>query len=388
MMNVPGVLAVAPGIAEKLVLSPIRDGHAPMLSGNDLNAYIFAGLQSDHESTGFEEAKEKLRRGMFLFIREGSTEQSIAELIPVVTAKTVPRCSFATDDLHADMLMEEGHIDHCIRKAIECGLEPELAIRMATLSPAERFGLSDRGALSPGRKADFCIIDDPSEFTVRNVFRAGLEILPSAPAVSLPLPSLFHGHPPSDEDIRITGGGTARVIGLIPDQIVTESLRYEVTPREIPDLHRDLLKVVVCNRYRGTACGVGLVHGFRLKRGAIATSVSHDAHNVIAVGASDTEIRWAIEEVFRREGAMAAIVGNTRIVLPLDCAGLMSTLAYPEVIRHLHLLHEATANRMEGIPHPFMYLSFLALTVIPALRITDRGLFDAVSFRDVPLFVE
>jgi adenine deaminase len=388
MMNVPGVLGIAPGIAEKLALLPIRDGHAPMLSGNDLNAYVFAGLQSDHESTGFDEAKEKLRRGMYLFIREGSTEQSIEELIPVVNARTVPRCCFSTDDLHADMLMDLGHIDHCIRKAVECGLEPELAIRMATLSPAERFGLSDRGALSPGRRADFCVFDDPAEFTVRKVFRAGLEIPPLSPAVTVPLPSTFHGTVPSAEEIKIAGSGTARVIGLVPDQIVTESLRYEVTPREIPDLHRDILKVVVCNRYRMTPCGVGLVHGFRLKRGAIASSISHDAHNVIAVGASDTEIRWAIEEVFRHEGAMAAIVGNTRIVLPLDCAGLMSTLPYPEVIHHMRLLHEATADRMEGVPHPFMYLSFLALTVIPAMRITDRGPFDAASFRDVPLFVE
>jgi adenine deaminase len=389
MMNVPGVLEGRSGIAEKLALFTIRDGHAPMLGGKDLNAYIFAGLQSDHESTSLVEAREKLRRGMYLFIREGSTEQSIADLIPVVTAKTVSRCCFATDDLHADALLDMGHIDHCIRKAIESGLEPELAIRMATLSPAERFGLFDRGALSPGRRADFCVFDDPSEFTVKKVFRDGLEIPPSAPTTpSARLLSSFHGRPPSPEDIIVTGSGTARVIGLVPGQIITESLRYDIDSQEIPDLRRDILKVVVCNRYRETMCGVGLVHGFRFKRGAIASSVSHDTHNVIAVGASDTEIRWAIEEVFRNEGAMTAIVGNTRIVLPLDCGGLMSTLPYMEVIHHLRLLHEATTDKMGGIANPFMYLSFLALTVIPSLKITDRGMFDTTLFIDVPLFVQ
>jgi adenine deaminase len=389
MMNVPGVLETDGDIAEKLALSSVHDGHAPLLGGKDLNAYIFAGLQSDHESTGLEEAKEKLRRGMYLFIREGSTEQSIEDLIPIVTAKTVPRCCFATDDLHADMLMDNGHIDHCIRKSIECGLEPELALRMAALSPAERFGLSDRGALTPGRRADFCVVDDPSEFIVRKVFRAGLEIPKSGPTSSTSLlPTPFHGHPPSADEIGITGSGTARVIGLVPNQIVTESLHFDVEPDKIPDLDRDILKIVVCNRYRGKKCGVGLVHGFRLKQGAIASSVSHDAHNVIAVGTTDAGIRSAIEEVFRNGGAIAAIIDNTRIVLPLDCAGLMSTLPYPEVIHHLRLLNEATAGLMESIENPFMYLSFLALTVIPSLRITDRGVFDTATFRDVPLFIE
>jgi adenine deaminase len=284
--------------------------------------------------------------------------------------------------------MDRGHIDHCIRKAVESGLEPELAIRMATLSPAERFGLFDRGALSPGRRADFCIFDDPSELTIRKVVRDGVDIRESGPTKPKQLlPTSFHGHPPSPEDLMLSGRGTARVIGLVPNQIVTESLRYEIESVELPDLHRDILKVVVCNRYMEKVCGIGLVHGFRFKRGAIATSVSHDTHNVIAVGASDTELRWACEEVFHSEGAMTAIVGNTRIVLPLDCGGLMSTLPYPEVIRQLHLLHETTTGKMEGIANPFMYLSFLALTVIPSLRVTDRGMFDAESVQDVPLFI-
>ena len=387
MMNVPGVLNGDPGIKEKLALSPVRDGHAPMLSGKDLNAYVLAGLQSDHECTTLAEAREKLERGMYIFIREGSTERNIAALIPLVSPATVSRCCFATDDCHADLLMESGHIDRCIRRAIECGLSPELAIRMATLSPAERFGLSDRGALVPGRRADFCIVDDPRRFVVKKVFRGGVEVTATKPAGTAVPPESFQCATPSAQSVRITSSGTARVIGLVPHQIITESPEFTVDPESIPDLRRDILKIVVVNRYRPGPCGVGLVHGFGLSGGAIATSVSHDTHNIIAVGTSDPEILWAIDEVIKARGAMVAVRGNTRTILPLDCAGLMSTLPYPQVAARLADLHTTTAL-MGGIEDPFMYLSFLALTVIPTLRITDRGLFDGVAFRDVPLFIE
>jgi len=387
MMNVPGVLAADPGIAEKLALMAIRDGHAPGLAGTDLNAYLIAGLQSDHECTTRAEAEEKLRKGMYLFIREGSTEQNIRALIPVVTPATVSRCSFATDDCHADLLAEEGHIDRCIRKAIACGLAPELAIRMATLSAAERFGLADRGALVPGRRADLCIIDDPVRFEICRVFRNGIECPPLPYTSQLPFPPTMRCPEPAPDAFRIAGSGPARVIGLVPGQIVTESLRYDCSADKIPDLNQDILKVAVCNRYRPAPLGLGLVHGFGFRDGAIAGSISHDAHNLIAVGTSDAVIHRAIVAVIRAQGGMAAVRGNEEIVLPLDCAGLMSTLPYPDVVNRLHALHEVTGE-MGGIKNPFMYLSFLALTVIPALRITDRGVFDGVAFRDVPLFIE
>lgn len=385
MMNFPGVLAGDPGIAGKVSLAAIRDGHAPMLSGKDLNAYILAGLQSDHECTTFAEAEEKLKKGMYIFVREGSTEKNIEALLPLVTPATVSRCCFATDDCHADLLMEEGHIDRCIRKAVACGLTPELAIRMATLSPAERFGLHDRGALAPGRRADFCIIDDPEKFIVRQVFRNGREVTPSAPVRPEPFPPSVRCQPPREEVIRIQGRGTARVIGLIPGQIVTEDLRFECAGDQVPDPERDILKVVVCNRYRDAPPATGLVHGFGFRNGAIACSISHDAHNIVAVGTDDAGILQAIREVVRAQGAMVAVQGTETTVLPLDCAGLMSTLPYPEVVGRLRDLHDATA-KIGGIENPFMYLSFLALTVIPALRVTDRGVFDGVAFRDVPLF--
>jgi adenine deaminase len=385
MMNVPGVLNSDPAIGAKLGLSPLRDGHAPLLSGKDLNAYILAGLQSDHECTGLAEAREKLSRGMYIFIREGSTEQNIRELIPLVNPATVSRCSFATDDCHVDLLAESGHIDRCIRKAIECGLSPELALRMATLSPAERFGLFDRGALVPGRRADFCIIDDPYRFRIKSVFRSGREVTDTG-VVQVPWhPEPFACSTPAPESIRIRGTGIARVIGLVPGQIITESLQYTVSDTSIPDLDRDILKVVVVDRYRKAPCGVGLVHGFGFLSGAIASSVSHDAHNIIAVGTSDAAILWAVDEVIKARGAMVAVKGNTRTILPLELSGLMSALPWPQAAERLGDLYRTT-SLMGGIENPFMYLSFLALTVIPALRITPRGVFDATAFRDVPLF--
>lgn len=386
MMNVPGILAADSGIGEKLKLCSLRDGHAPQLSGKDLNAYILAGLQSDHECTSLAEAKEKLLRGMYIFIREGSTECNISDLIGIVTPRTVSRCSFASDDCHADSLFKKGHIDHCIRRSVECGLEPELAYRMATLSPAERFGLSDRGALTPGRRADFCIIDDPRTCRVTSVFVKGKEVLPD----QLQEKKVDHQGPfrcpvPEPKVIRIYGSGEARVIGLIPHQILTKSLHCTIGEHEIPDFTKDILKIVVCNRYGNNACGVGLVHGFSLKQGAIASSVSHDAHNIIAVGTSDKEILRAIEAVILSKGAMVAVFGESVTTLPLPCGGLMSTLPYPEVVERLGNLHAVT-DTMSSIDNPFMYLSFLALPVIPSLRITDQGMFDVLENTPVPIF--
>jgi len=384
MMNFLGVLGADAEIGRKLALFSLRDGHAPMLSGNNLNAYILAGLQSDHECTTLSEAEEKLQKGMFLYIREGSTECNIKELAPLITPLTVSRCCFATDDCHADLLMNDGHIDRCIRTAIACGVPGELAIRMATLSASERFGLFDRGALTPGRRADFCVIDDPRTFIVRQVFVAGKELADTQPGGEHNLKPAFPCTSPSVDALRLPDKGTARLIGIIPHQIVTESLTISMKERAESD--HDILKVVVCNRYGTGAHGVGLVHGFGFKDGAIASSVAHDAHNLIAVGTSDEEILRAIEAVIQMKGGMVAISGEQEARLPLDCGGLMSTLPYQTVTSRMEKLHEVT-RKMCGIDDPFMYLSFLSLTVIPSLRITDRGLFDVTEFKDVPLFL-
>jgi len=387
MMNIPGILAKNHQLYEKIALSNVVDGHAPLLSGADLNAYILAGMQSDHECTGTDEAREKLQRGMYIFLRQGSTEQNIPDLAGMVNARTAPRCCFATDDCHADTLAGAGHIDNCIRIAVESGIEPELALRMATLSAAERFRLFDRGALAPGRVADFCVLSDSREFCVKNTYKRGI-----AAGTSPPQPTQWETHPffcrtPEPEAIHLYGTGKARVIGIIPHQIITEPLVFSIDAEQgIPDIKRDILKAVICNRYRSLPCGVGLVHGFGLVRGAIAASVSHDAHNIVAVGTSDDEILRAIDAVISAHGAMVVVDGAEKTILPLACAGLMSLLCYEKVLEQLKSLKVAV-SRLGAIAGPFMYLSFLALTVIPALRITDRGIFDVGQNTGVPLFV-
>jgi adenine deaminase len=386
MMNVPGVLAGDDEIARKLDLFDVVDGHAPLLTGKDLNAYVYAGIGSDHECTLLGEAREKLLRGMYIMMREGSTEQNLRELVPLVNACTAPRCCFATDDRHVDLLLAEGHIDDCIRKAISFGCEPELALRMATLSAAERFGLHDRGALAPGRIADFCIVDDLDAFRVTRTFKRGVEVIDPGyrPPAAIQRPPVVRI--PGPDDLAIAGEGIARVIGLVPGQIVTEDLRFAVAEADLPDTGRDILKVVVTDRYRGSGSGIGLVHGFGLSLGALASSVSHDSHNIVAVGADDAAIVRAIGEVVRLGGGMAVVSGETVTSLPLDCAGLMSTLPYEEVGWRLADLEEH-ARSLGAVANPFMYLSFLALTVIPHLRVTERGVFDVNAFADVPLFV-
>ena len=382
MMNFPGILAADPEVMAKLASCKVRDGHAPFLTGKDLNAYILAGPDSDHECTTRAEAEEKLKAGMYLYIREGSTERNIEALAPLVTPASVPRCCFATDDCHADLLMNDGHIDRCIRRAIACGIPPELAIRMATLSAADRFGLNDRGALSPGRRADFCVVSDPEKFIVERTFVAGREFTGAAPEAPSRLSAQFRCTVPDAPAISASGRGTARVIGLIPHQIVTEALQVRIDGSSLPG---GIHKVVVCNRYGTGARGIGLVRGFGFRKGAIASSIAHDAHNLVACGTDDAEILRAIGEVVRLQGGMAAVCGSDVVSIPLECGGLMSHLPYEEVVKRLGQL-EALTTAIGGIPDPFMYLSFLSLTVIPALRITDRGVFDGTAFRDVPLF--
>lgn len=385
MMNVPGVLSGDPEVLKKLSLFPIVDGHAPLLSGKPLNAYIYAGVQSDHECTDAEEAREKLRKGMYLMIREGAAAWNIAALSPVVDWRSAPRCSFATDDRPVEMLSESGSIDHCIRIAVSAGIELEIAIRMATLSAAERFGLLDRGAVAPGRIADFCVLAEDALFSVERVFKRGIEItaLPYHPPEPIVVPMVCT--PLNKADLRIDEAGTARVIGLIKGQIITTALSRDVDGTNIPDFERDILKCVVCNRYRASGSGVALVHGFGLKRGAIAQSISHDAHNIVCVGASDTDIIGAVGRVVGNGGGIAVVCGEQSSVLPLDCGGLMSSERF-ETVRARFLKLQEFVSGLGGIDDPFMYLSFLALTVIPHLRVTERGLFDASLFQDVPLF--
>lgn len=387
MMNVPGVLGGDPEVWKKLGIFPVRDGHAPLLTGKDLNAYVLSGLQSDHECTSYAEAAEKLRLGMYIMMREGSTERNLAALAPLLTPCTASRCCLATDDRHADTLAREGHIDGCIRKLVGYGVPLELALRAATLTAAERFRLADRGAIAPGRRADFCVLAEGDEFRVKETYILGRRYTdPGYREASCPKPQITC-RLPGPEDLALHGTGTARVIGLVEGQIVTETIALPVDAAAIPDLERDILKVTVCDRYRGEGAGVGLVHGFGLKEGALAASVSHDAHNIVAIGVSDAAIIAAVGAVIRNKGAMVAVSQAGTTVLPLPCGGLMATAPYGEVVAALDRLAEQTRS-MGAIENPFMYLSFLALTVIPHLRITPRGVFDGDAFADVPLFQE
>jgi len=390
MMNVPGVLSHDPEVMEKLSLIPIRDGHAPSLTGHALDNYIFSGMQSDHESVILDEGREKLQKGMFLFIREGSTERNLKTLIPLVNACTAARCCFCTDDRHADMLFTDGHIDDCIRKSIDAGCEPEIALRMATLSPADRFGLFDRGAISPGRIADFCILKDPGRCIVERTYKKGNlvaadQVKPVQSELGGECP--FNAKIPSLEDIRIAGSGKARVIRIQEGQIGTRTEYIQLSADDIPDIKRDILKTVVVSRYHPGKPGVGLVSGFGLKQGAIAASVSHDSHNIIAVGTSDDDILKVISKVIRHKGAMAARNDTGEASLPLSVAGLMSELPYEKVHDELFKLHKVTQSS-GAVREPFMYLSFLALTVIPEIRITTKGMFDVNTFSHVSIFCE
>ena len=343
------------------------------------------GIGSEHECTTLKEARMKLKAGMHIFIREGSTEKNLKALAPLVNDITVSGCSFATDDRHADMLFSSGHIDDCIRKAVGCGIRPELAYRMATLSASDYFHLYDRGAVSPGRRADFCIIDDSAGFRVEQTFIGGSEFRDPGHIPPGRIGYDFNLRVPDIEDLKIKESGFAKVISLVEGEIITRRLDLDIDASKIPDTDDDILKAVVCDRYRGKGSGMGLVKGFGLKKGAIASSVSHDSHNVVAVGVSDTDIIEAVKLVESCRGGMAVVCDDKRLLLPLKCGGIMSDAPYETVAGALSDMNR-TLEEMTAVRDPFMYLSFLALTVIPELRITDRGLFDVCSFMDVPLF--
>jgi adenine deaminase len=386
VMDVESVLSGDQEVQKKLRLTSLIDGHAPLLRGRDLDRYLRAGIESDHECTQREEAWEKVRKGMFIMIREGSTERNLRDLLPLVTPCSLSRWSFATDDRHADMLAREGSIDDCIRKALQEGMDLELALRMATLSPCDRFQLRDRGALAPGKVADFCILRKDEPFLVSRVFKGGREVSHLPFRKPTPVPHLFQGTIPEERELRITGAGKARIIRLVEGQILTRGEILPVDGKGIPDRERDILKVVVCSRYRPGHFAVGLVQGFGLREGALATSVAHDSHNLVAVGTDDSSLRKALKAVLSRNGGMAAVRDDKVFLLPLECAGLMSGERYERVVEKLRLL-EVQTHRMGCLTQPFMYLSFLTLTVVPELRLTEAGLFDVAARTRVSLFL-
>jgi len=396
VMNFPGVIAGDAGILSKIDLAweKVVDGHAPGVTGKNLTAYIAAGIYSDHESVALDEAEEKLRQGMHVMIREGSSEKNLDALLPIVTDKTYKRCLFVVDDRSCRDLLRDGDIDAVVRKAILRGLDPVRAIQMATINTAEYFKLDRLGAIAPGYRANLIVIDDLSRFNIGMVFyqgrlvaRDGKPLFPSYQPVGKKLTDTVNIKPFGIEALRLPASGeTGLVIEVVPGQIITRKRREKVKVVDgtvVPDTERDILKLVVVERHKATGnIGRGLVTGFGLKRGALASSVAHDSHNIVAVGTSDEDILAAVAEIERLRGGLVATAGGKVLAsVALPIAGLLSDEPLEVVVNRLEKLEQIAADLGTTLPSPFSTLSFLALPVIPELRLTDLGLVDVNEFR-------
>jgi adenine deaminase len=393
LMNFPGTIACAPDILAKLELFSGRpvDGHAPGLSGKDLSAYIAAGPDSDHECMTATEAEEKLQKGMYVFMREGTGARNLLDLLPAANSDNNRRCCFCTDDRHPADLLERGHIDSMLRMAVTAGVSPLTAVQMATVNTARRFGLAGRGAVAVGYRADMVVFDDLEDLEVSMVFKGGQVAaqggrLTQAPAETLPTVSSFNVAEFSAGRLRLRASGkTARVIGVVPGQIVTEALSVEAHVEEgnaVADPSVDLLKIAVVERHKGTGnIGVSFVRGFGLRSGALASSVAHDSHNVVVVGCSDDDMAAAVQRVIEMGGGqVVAAQGEVKAELALPIAGLMSPLPVADVAREVEGLNRSAAGLGCILDDPFMTMSFLALPVIPRLKLTDKGLVDVEKF--------
>jgi len=405
MMNFPGVILRDPEVLKKIEMAKGKriDGHAPSLSGKGLSAYLTAGIRSDHECTTLKEAKEKLKNGMWIMIREGTTARNLKDLLPLVTPKNSRRLLFVTDDRHPKELLEEGHINSMVKQAIHWGLDPILAIQMATLNAAEYFRLDDLGAIAPGYRADIVTFDHLSRFQIKKVFKDGVLVaedgkilLPSMARTTLssPLRRKLRIKAMKREDLLLRSDQPlAKVIQLIPGQIVTKKVMKKVVLKDgvaYPNLKEDVIKIIVVERHRATGnMGIGFVQGFGLKKGAIGSTVAHDSHNLVIVGTNDLDILKTIEVIQSMGGGLAAVSdGKALASLPLPIAGLMAEVSVAEVNKRLENLLRAARSLGCRIPDPFMILSFLSLPVIPELKITDKGLVDVKKFKIVPVFGE
>ncbi|MDZ7270980.1 MAG: adenine deaminase [candidate division KSB1 bacterium] len=403
MMNFGGVLAGEEDVLDKLKIVEEKriDGHAPGLTGRDLNTYIALGIRSDHECTTVEEAREKLRLGMHIMIREGTTTRNLRDLLPLVTPENERRCMFVTDDRHPDDILEQGHINYMVKTAIAEGLPPVTAIRLATINTAEYFGLRRLGVIAPGRTADLIAFDDFRHFAIKKVFKNGRLVAEDGKAIyETPL------RPPaqvrSSVNIKWLEGGEfvipargskCRVMGVVPHQIVTESLIEDAPIRDgvvVSEPERDLLRCYVVERHRASGnIGKGLVRGFGLRKGALASTIAHDAHNIIVCGVDDRDIARAVIQLNKMGGGLVVVAdGEVKESLQLPIAGLMSDRPLEEVSAITRRLNQAARALGSKLTDPFMSMSFLALPVVPKLKLTDRGLVEVESFSFVDLFVD
>jgi len=396
VMNFPGVIAADSEVLAKIACSRgwVIDGHAPGLKGKELNAYISAGILSDHESTSLDEAREKLSRGMYVMIREGSSEKNLETLLPLVTDKTYKRCLFVVDDRSCADLLRDGDIDAVVRKAIRLGLDPVRAIQLATINSAEYFRLHGLGAIAPGYVANIIVFGDLSTFDTEMVFYRGELVAREGEALFSPsvtedkkMTHTVKVKPFAVERLRMPADEwTHPVIEIVPDQIITKKSEEKVTVSDgfvIADIERDILKLVVVERHKATGnIGLGLVKGFGLKRGALASSIAHDSHNIVAVGTRDEDIYFAIKEIERLQGGLViAADGEVLGSLPLPIAGLLSQEPLEVVVDKFEKLQGIARDLGTKLGDPFATLSFLALPVIPELRLTDLGLVDVNAFK-------
>lgn len=405
MMNMPGVLGGDEQVLAKIAATHehglVVDGHAPGLSGRDLCAYVASGVMSDHECTTMEEARERIRLGMWLMIREGSAARNLDALLPLVQELHPPRVFFVTDDRDPQDLTTRGHIDSMVRHAIELGLDPVEAVRLASYNTAQYFRLYDRGMIAPGCVADMVVLDDLRTFAVESVYKKG-HLVAQGGMLLVDAPTTeFHGSVSvrdtvhigllSEEKLRIEGKpGLVAVVGIEAGQITTRHLSEEAPLRDgqiVADPVRDLLKLVVVERHHASGrVGLGLVKGFGIKRGAIGSSVAHDAHNLVIAGASDSDIVLAAQTLQEMGGGFVCVVdGTVHAQVPLPLGGLVSPLPVAELVQQLRKLDAAAAALGCPLPHPGMTLSFLSLSVIPSLKLTDQGLVDVETFTMLPL---
>ena len=392
MMNYVGVANADEQVLEKIVAAQAHhkkiDGHAPGLAGNDLNAYIAAGVYSDHECSTVEDAIAKLERGQYIMIREGTAARNLDALLPLLTPQYYTYCMFCTDDKHPSDLLEKGHIDYICREAInKYGVDPIIAVKAACHHASRYFLLNNRGAIAPGYLADFAIIDNFQDFNVEMVFKKGVLYYDHGQLKDFPKPQIeeyldqrahdtFHVTPLTEEDFRDVR--PRAVIGMVPGEIVTTDNGYA----DKVDTEKDILKIAVVERHKNTHhIGLGYIQGYGLKSGAVATSISHDSHNIIVVGTNSKDMAFAVNRIVENHGGIV-VTENEQVKseLVLELAGIMSDSPLVEVNEKLEAAKDA-AHAL-GVGHgidPFMTLSFMALPVIPTLRITTRGIIDVVT---------
>jgi len=406
MMSYPAVIFGDDGTMRKIRLTECTrqgkkqiDGHAPGLEGKNLNAYTAAGIRSDHECTNVQEAVMKIRRGMSVMVREGTAAKNLDSLLPAITEANSRRFLFCTDDRHLEDIAAEGHIDNSVRKAIRYGINPVTAIRMATLNTAEYFGIKDIGAVAPGYQADLIVADSLDNLKIEMVFKKGQLVARDGKIVDgkiqdygekLPLSMNVRGI--SDESFMLKAGGNkAKAIGLVPHEIITKTVIVNVKENDgyvQADTDNDVLHISVIERHHGTGnVSKGLVKGFGLKKGAIASSVSHDSHDIVVVGTNAHDMYVAAAAIINAGGGIAAACdGEIVELLPLPIAGLMSYERGSFVREKVKSLYAAAEKLGASMPDPYMAMAFLSLPPIPEIRITDHGVIDAINFKVMDMF--